>query len=125
MKRIIIASLLVLALLLCAACGQKAQTQTTTAANVTFTLTVTYENGSVKEFTVNTDKATVGAALSAEGLIKKGANGVYSIVDGIIADYDVDQSYWAFYVNGDYSMRGLDDTVIDPDSAYEFVFTRE
>ena len=37
---------------------------------------------------------------------------------GITADYDVDQTYWAFYVNGEYAMTGVDSTAIEEGVAY-------
>ena len=52
-------------------------------------------------FTIKTDKDTVGAALLEHGLIagEEGAYGLYvKQVNGITADYDVDQTYWSFYI---------------------------
>lgn len=39
-------------------------------------------------------------------------------VNGIIADYDVDKTYWAFYINGEYAMSGVDTTKIEEGAAY-------
>ena len=61
--------------------------------------------------TVNTDKTTVGAALSELNLIA-GADGKYNVVNGMTADWNVDKTYWAFYENGAYAMTGMDDTEI-------------
>ena len=66
-------------------------------------------------FTIHTDKDTVGAALLEYDLIagEQGAYGLYiKVVNGITADYDVDQSYWAFQINGEYAMTGVDLTEI-------------
>ena len=41
-------------------------------------------------------------------------------VNGITADYDVDQTYWAFYVDGEYAMTGVDATDIVEGSQYMF-----
>ncbi len=41
-------------------------------------------------------------------------------VNGITADYDVDQTYWAFYIDGEYAMTGVDTTDITPGVAYSF-----
>ena len=54
-------------------------------------------------FTVKTDKDTVGAALLEHDLIagEESQYGLYvKTVNGMTADYDVDGSYWAFYING-------------------------
>ena len=78
-------------------------------------------------FTVHTDEDTVGAALMEHELIsgEEGAYGLYvKAVNGITADYDVDQSYWAFYVNGEYAMKGIELTEIDEGATYQLVYTK-
>ena len=78
------------------------------------------DNQTVK-FTVHTDEQTVGAALLANNLIdgEAGAYGLYvKVVNGITADYDIDQSYWAFYIDGEYAMSGVDTTDISEGSVY-------
>lgn len=78
-------------------------------------------------FTVNTDKETVGAALVEHGLIagEESEFGLYlKVVNGITADYDVDQSYWAFYVNGEYAMSGVDTTEITAGATYLLEYTK-
>ena len=71
-------------------------------------------------FTVNTDQTTVGAALSELNLIA-GVDGMYTVVNGMTADYNVDQTYWAFYENDAYAMVGMDDTVITAGVTYKLV----
>ena len=78
-------------------------------------------------FTIKTDKDTVGAALEEHGLIsgEQGAYGLYvKKVNGIVADYDVDMSYWAFYVNGEYALSGVDTTKITEGEEYKLEYTR-
>ena len=72
-------------------------------------------------FTIKTDKDTVGEALFEHELIagEEGQYGLYvKAVNGITADYDVDQSYWAFYINDEYAMTGVDSTAIEEGVAY-------
>ncbi len=78
-------------------------------------------------FTVKTDKNTVGEALFEHELIagEEGPYGLYlKAVNGMTADYDVDQSYWAFYVNGEYSMTGVDTTEITDGATYQLEYTK-
>ena len=78
-------------------------------------------------FTVHTDKDTVGAALLEHELIagEEGPYGLYvKSVNGITADYDVDQSYWAFNINGEYAMTGVDATDITEGAVYQLVYTK-
>ncbi|MBQ3103609.1 MAG: DUF4430 domain-containing protein, partial [Oscillospiraceae bacterium] len=86
-----------------------------------FDLTVVDGDGNESAFTVNTDETTVGAALLALDFIAgdEGEYGLYvKTVNGITADYDVDGTYWAFYVNGEYATSGVDTTDITADTDY-------
>ena len=84
-------------------------------------------NDQAVKFTIHTDKDTVGAALLEHDLIagEEGAYGLYvKVVNGITADYDVDQSYWSFYINGEDAMTGVDATTIDESAVYSLVYTK-
>lgn len=87
-----------------------------------FALTITDGDGAQTHITVNTDAATVGEALETLGLIQgeEGAYGLYvETVNGITADYDADKTYWAFYINGEYAMTGVDAKEIVTGDSYE------
>jgi len=78
-------------------------------------------------FTIKTDKTMVGEALMEHGLIagEQGAYGLYvKQVNGMTADYDVDQTYWAFYVNGEYGGTGVDMTEINEADTYQLELTK-
>lgn len=78
-------------------------------------------------FTIKTDKQTVGDALSEHNLIDgdQGEYGLYiKAVNGITADFNVDKSYWAFYVNGEYATSGVDATKIEKGAKYQLVYTK-
>lgn len=78
-------------------------------------------------FTIKTDKTTLGEALMEHGLIAGdvGQFGLYvKVVNGITADYDIDQSYWAFTKNGEMMMTGVDMTNIADGEHYELVYTK-
>ena len=87
----------------------------------TFTLKVVDKDGNESTFEINTDKTTVGDALVELGLLE-GEEGDYGLyikkVNGITADYDVDQTYWAFYIDGEYAMTGVDKTDIEDGKTY-------
>lgn len=78
-------------------------------------------------FTVKTDKALLGDALLENNLVD-GENGPYGLyiksVNGIVADYDIDQSYWAFYKDGEMMMTGVDGAEIADGEHYELVYTK-
>lgn len=107
--------------------------------NATYTNDKTFGNGAktvaveVKAeeqsvtFTIHTDKDTVGAALLEHELIagEESEYGLYvKSVNGITADYDTDQAYWAFYINGEYGMTGVDATEITEGATYQLAYTK-
>ena len=86
-----------------------------------FTFTVVDIDGNEVSYEIHTDADTVGDALLSLGIIsgEAGAYGLYvKTVAGITADYDKDKTYWAFYVNGEYALTGVDQTPIQADTAY-------
>lgn len=88
-----------------------------------FTLTVVDKEGNETLFEIHTEKETVGDALLELNLIEgeDGAYGLYvKTVNGITADYDADQTYWAFYINGEYASTGVDTTKITAGDSYSF-----
>lgn len=91
--------------------------------NTEFTLTVTDKEGTESSFTIHTDKENVGDALTEIGIIagEEGDYGLYvKTVNGVTADYDVDQTYWAFYINGEYASTGVDATSVTAGDTYSF-----
>lgn len=78
-------------------------------------------------FTIHTDEEVLGDALLANKLIEGDESefGLYvKKVNGITADYDVDQSYWAFYQNGEYMNTGVDGAAFEDGAQYELVYTK-
>ena len=126
--------MLIVAMALTAGCGEKKQTDNAKEQQLfeggvlgegqtQFAFTVVDKDGKETSFEIHTDKTTVGDALLELELIAgdKGEYGLYvKQVNGITADYDVDQTYWAFYVNGEYAMSGVDATNIEAGSTYSF-----
>lgn len=77
-------------------------------------------------FTINTDKDTLGDALFEHKLVSgdMGEYGMYvKVVNGIEADYDKTQSYWAFTKKGESLMTGIDMEEISDGDSYEIVYT--
>ena len=103
--------------------GDIEETPEIPVAKTSFTFIVVDKDGKETTFNLSTDKATVGDALLAEGLIEgePGAYGLYvKKVNGIVADYNIDQTYWAFYINGEYAFTGVDATPVEEGATYSF-----
>ncbi|MBO5943926.1 MAG: DUF4430 domain-containing protein [Clostridia bacterium] len=110
------------------ACGNDSNTNTGDAkVEKSFVFKVIDLDGSEKSFDIKTDAKTVGEALVNEKLIS-GEQGDYGLmvdtVNGIKYDFTADGAYWAFYVNGEYAMSGVDTTEIDETAIYSFVATK-
>ena len=131
-------SLLLLALLLClTACGG---TETPGAgANATYTTDTTLGTGTttiyveviVNEqkvtFTILTDETILADALTAVNLVDGEVSqyGLYmKVVNGVTADYDIDQSYWAVSVNGEYADTGVSYIDVVAGTTYQLIYTK-
>ena len=129
---------LVLVLLLAAAAltltGCKQQTTTAAPetaqqaeeASYSFKFNVTMPDGEERSYEITTDALTVGEALLKEGLIdgEDGEYGLYvTTVDGCMLDWEADNMYWAFYINGEYATTGVDATPVTDGETYAFVAT--
>lgn len=90
-----------------------------------FTVTVVHADGTEKAFSYSTDAEKLGAFLESEGLIEsEGADdGMFHTVDGEKADWNVNRSYWAFYLGEDYATEGIYATTIADGAAYKLVYT--
>ncbi|MBO5177851.1 MAG: DUF4430 domain-containing protein [Lachnospiraceae bacterium] len=132
---LLLCMMLIVAMALTAGCDGKKQQENNSSAGqevsvnklgegkTQFNFTVVDKDGKETAFDIHTDKTTVGDALLELGLIagEEGAYGLYvKQVNGITADYDVDQTYWAFYINGEYGMTGVDVTNIEAGATYSF-----
>ena len=89
-----------------------------------FAFEVVALDGTKKEFTVEyDDEKSVGEVLVAEGLIE-GEDGQYGLmvhtVNGQKYTYNEDKVYWAFYIDGEYAMTGVDSTPIEDGKVYCF-----
>ncbi len=92
----------------------------------TIKVEVIAEDNSVT-FTIKTNAETLGEALLAHSLVE-GEDGQYGLyikkVNGILADYDVDGTYWSLTKDGEYVMSGADTTSISDGEHYELTKTK-
>jgi hypothetical protein len=88
-----------------------------------FSFKVVDEEGKETAFEIHTEQKTVGAALLELELIagEESTYGLYvKTVNGVTVDYNTDGKYWAFYINGEYAMTGVDSTEITEGAEYTF-----
>lgn len=91
-----------------------------------FPFTVVDLEGIEVAFEISTDAETVGDALQEVSLIA-GEEGPFGLmvaeVNGQRHIYE-EGSYWAFYVDGEYAMTGVDETPIEAGKDYSFRATK-
>lgn len=115
--------------LMFAGCGQTPQEPETPQnqqeiQEKSFAFEVVDLDGTKKDFTVKyDDEKSVGEALVKAGLIS-GSDGPYGLmvesVNGKKYTYEEDKVYWAFYIDGEYAMTGVDSTPIEDGKLYCF-----
>ena len=95
---------------------------------IPFIFRVTDHEGYDHLYRIHTDKKTVGEALTELEIIE-GESSEYGLyikkVNGIEADYDKDKSYWAFYIDNEYAMSGVDTTDVTANAEYWFKYTKD
>ena len=124
MKKIISMLLALAMLFTLAACGAKEEAP---AEPVSFKVIVTDLEGNESTYEYTSNAPSVGEALVAEGLIEahEASFGLFiDAVDGIAADWDKDQTYWAFYINGEYAVTGIGETEITAGATYGLTLTK-
>lgn len=116
---IILALLMAVSAIIFIGCGGDEPEVNTALKN--FTLTVVDIEGNQTVFELSSDKKFLGDALLEEEIIK-GEEGPYGLyikeVNGISAVYEVDGTYWAFYIGSEYAMTGVDATEITDGASY-------
>ncbi len=84
-----------------------------TSNNKRITIEVVNIDGSKQKYGVETDKQFLGEVLKeVKGLTVEGdqtPTGLFvKTVNGVYADFNVNQTYWAFYCNDQYCQTGVD-----------------
>ena len=127
-KRILaVAALLLLAAALALAYFTFREKPVSGSKNIT--ISVVNSKAETTQYSLRTDAQFLRQAMDeAEGLTYTGTEGAYglmiSAVNGETADYNVDASYWGFFVNGDYCNYGVDEQPVNDGDAFSIVYTK-
>ena len=139
MKKIVTLILCAILMISLVACGGDTAETTLPSTTVTdsqvvgegaksFPLTIVDKEGNAISITVNTDKETVGEALTELGIVE-GTMGEYGLyithVNGIPAIWEEGGYYWSFYINDEYAMTGVDQTPIADGESYKLAAINE
>ena len=97
-----------------------------TVDTVAVTVIVVHKDGSEKVFEVETDALYLGEILLEEQIVE-GEMGPYGLMisaaDGEVADWNVDQSYWAIFIGEEYATTGADGIPVFEGDVYKLVYT--
>ena len=91
-----------------------------------FLFEVTDSVGNVTSWNVNTNAETVGDALVEAELIEGDVSDfglMVTHVNGLRADFMEDNAWWAFYIDGEMAMAGVDSINIEEGVTYAFIYT--
>jgi len=93
------------------------------------TIEVVDNNAASTIYDLHTDAEYLRKAMEqAEGLEFSGTESEYGMmvetVNGVTADWNVDQSYLGFYVNGDYCNYGIDTQPVVDGDAFKIVYSK-
>ena len=84
---------------------------------------VVQKDGSSEEFDLATDAEYLADALVEEGLIEYAADGFYTTINGITADWSVDESWWCITKDGVSLEVGMNQQPIADGEHYEATYT--
>ena len=84
---------------------------------------VVQKDGSSEEFDIATDAEYLADALVEEGLNEYAADGLYTTIDGITADWSVDESWWCISKDGVSLNVGMNQQPIADGEHYEATYT--
>lgn len=129
----LLAAAMLFAACACAPKPQEKEPSQTTAEDIgqgetVFTLQIIQKDKTEKVYSVHTDSQTVGQALQENDLIA-GTESEYGLmvetVCGETLDYNTDHMYWAFYIDGEYAMTGVDSTPAENGRTYRLEATAD
>lgn len=126
----VIAAVLILSsLFTLAACGGKdtSSTPSVLSGSEDVKVSITFKivkDGQTTEFPLETTKKYLADALVEANLVQYAADGYYTTINGITADWNTDKSYWWVTVGGEDSMKGLNDIELTDGGSYEVTYKK-
>ncbi len=95
-------------------------------------LEVKDDKGAVKSYSADTNASYLADLMdemkSTSDFAYEAENGDYGLfvqsVNGLTADYNTDQSYWAVYVNGEYASYGISEQPVADGDTYTLAYEK-
>lgn len=101
----------------------------TTEGAKSITIEVVDNEANSTVYDVNTDAEYLRQAMEeADGLEFSGTESEFGLmvdtVNGVTADWNVDQSYWSFWINGNYCEYGIDSQPVTDGDAFQIIYSK-
>ncbi|MCI9072004.1 MAG: DUF4430 domain-containing protein [Lachnospiraceae bacterium] len=101
----------------------------TTQGAKSITIEVVDNHGDSTMYDLQTDAEYLRQAMEeAQGLEFSGSESEYGMmvdtVNGVTADWNVDQSYWGFFVNGEYCNYGIETQPVTDGDAFQIIYSK-
>lgn len=101
----------------------------TTQGTKFITIEVIDNNAASTVYDVHTDAEYLRQAMEeADGLEFSGSESEYGMmvetVNGVTPDWNVDQSYWGFFVNGEYCNYGIDFQPVADGDVFQIIYSK-
>lgn len=127
-KKVIIGVVVLAALIVVLAVVYNIFREKSVEGSKSITIEVVNQSSESENYQLNTDAEYLRQAMEeADGLTFSGTESEYGLmvetVNGVTADYNVDGAYWAFYVNGEYCMYGVDSQPVEDGDAFSIIYT--
>lgn len=122
---LILAVVILIPLLLWVYHTQKPHTE---SGSKNITISVVYQDGTEKNYTLSTDaeylREAAESVLKIQGRETQYGYTVFS-VNGKEADIDAGKAYWAIYVNGDYGQYSIDKQPVSDGDTFLFQYEKQ
>ena len=124
-KKLVIGLSIVLVVLIAVFAGVFIATRPETSQGAkTVDVTVVFADKSEKEYEIKTDAEFLADALLEEKLIEeKSADGLYTVIAGERADYNLDKSWWCVTKGGETTNVGINELPIADGDSFEITNT--
>ena len=88
-------------------------------------VTITFADGTDKDYSISTDAEFLGQALLEEELVSEEeySKGFYTVIAGERADYTLDGRWWGLYIDGEMSNLGINEQPIADGDTFEITNT--
>lgn len=123
-KKVVIAACVLVAIVAVLAIAYFAFGPKAQSGSKAITIQVTNKAEETTDYTFKTDAEFLQQAMDeAKDLTYNEEGGFVDTINGEKADWNVDQSYWAIYVNGEYGMFGIADQPVADGDVFLFQYT--